>query len=56
MRHHKKIGDFVQVGEPLLTIHSDDRDNQHIKSKLLKHIIITEEKVEKSPLIYETIK
>lgn len=53
---HKKIGDFVQVGEPLLTIHADDKNTQLIKSKLLKHIVITKEKVEKSPLIFETIK
>lgn len=53
---HKKVGDFVKAGESLLTIHSEEEDVQLIKTILLNNIILTEEVVEKLPLIYEIIK
>ncbi len=53
---HKKVGDFVKAGESLLTIHSEEEDVKLIKTILLNNIILTEEVVEKLPLIYEIIK
>ena len=53
---HKKVGDYVQVGESLLTIHSEEKDVQLVKTMLLNNIILTKEAVEKPPLIYEIIK
>lgn len=53
---HKKVGDFVQVGDALLTIHSKDKNIEPIKSMLLKNIFITNQTVEKSPLIFQVIK
>src|SRR5690625_1941781 len=52
---HKKIGDFVQAGESLLTIHSEKEDIEEIKKLLLNNIIISHAKVMELPLIYETI-
>ncbi|HLR60578.1 MAG TPA: pyrimidine-nucleoside phosphorylase [Pseudogracilibacillus sp.] len=52
---HKKVGDFVNVDESILTIHSDDENIEQVKSLLLNNIIISEEKVERLPLIYEII-
>ncbi len=52
---HKKVGDFVNKGEPLLTIHSNDEDINHVKEKLYSNITISGEKVTPPPLIYETI-
>src|SRR5699024_9509256 len=52
---HKKIGDFVQAGESLLTIHSEKEDIEEIKKLLLNNIIISHAKVMELPLIHQTI-
>jgi len=52
---HKKIGDSVKKGEPLLTIHSNMEDVEKVKELLYRSIIITSDKVEAPPLIYTHI-
>ena len=51
---NKKVGDFIQAGELLLTVY----ENKKIKKEeeYLACFEITEEKVEPLPLIYEIIK
>lgn len=52
---HKKIGDYVKEGEPLLTIHANKEDLNSIKEKLYESIKLSSEQVSPPPLIYETI-
>lgn len=53
---HKKIGDYVQQGERLLTIHTNSKAIDPIKEKLLHSIHIkTDETVRPPKLIYDTI-
>ena len=52
---HKKIGDSVKKGEPLLTIHSNMEDVEKVKELLYRSILITSDKVEAPPLIYTHI-
>lgn len=52
---HKKVGDFVEIGESLLTIHSEEENIEQIKTLLLNNIILSHSKTEKLPLIYETL-
>ncbi|EQB36050.1 pyrimidine-nucleoside phosphorylase [Virgibacillus sp. CM-4] len=52
---HKKIGDTVDAGEPLLTIHSNSEEVEEVKEKLYKSISITKEAVEAPTLIYDTV-
>ena len=52
---NKKIGDFVEEGESLLTIYANKEDVESIKERLYKNIQVTEDKVTRPPLIYETI-
>lgn len=52
---HKKIGDKVEKGESLLTIHSNVENVEHIKEKLYQSIRITQTKVEAPKLIHEVI-
>ncbi|WP_430785446.1 pyrimidine-nucleoside phosphorylase [Virgibacillus flavescens] len=52
---HKKVGDSVEEGESLLTIHANDADLQLVKEKLFDSITITKESVEAPPLIYDVI-
>lgn len=51
----KKIGDYVDLGESLVTIHSNLEDVEAIKEKLYNNIIIIKEKVNKPTLIYKEI-
>ncbi|MBO8176673.1 MAG: pyrimidine-nucleoside phosphorylase [Bacillus sp. (in: Bacteria)] len=51
----KKIGDYVQKGESLVTIHSNFEDIEQIKQKLYNNIRISKEKVEAPTLIYGEI-
>ncbi|MEK9197977.1 pyrimidine-nucleoside phosphorylase [Ureibacillus sp. 179-F W5.1 NHS] len=52
---HKKVGDAVQKGESLVTIHSNSEDVSEVMEKLYKHIEIVPEKVEAPTLIKEVI-
>ncbi len=52
---HKKIGDNVTEGEPLLTIHTNSTDIEDVKEKLYKSITISDTPVESPTLIYGTV-
>ncbi|MFC3038982.1 pyrimidine-nucleoside phosphorylase [Virgibacillus xinjiangensis] len=52
---HKKIGDYVKKGEPLLTIHSNQEKISDIKERLYASIKITDNDQEAPPLVYDTI-
>ncbi|SFA72740.1 pyrimidine-nucleoside phosphorylase [Lentibacillus halodurans] len=51
----KKIGDPVQKGESLLTIHANTSAVDNVKDKLYASISIADEAVEALPLIYDNI-
>lgn len=51
---HKKVGDRVEQGEPLLTIHTNRLDIDNIKQKLYDNIKIADHAT-KLPLIYSLI-
>ncbi|GAB6889319.1 pyrimidine-nucleoside phosphorylase [Geobacillus sp. FSL K6-0789] len=52
---HKKIGDRVQKGEALATIHSNRPDVLDVKEKIEAAIRLSPQPVARPPLIYETI-
>ncbi|NBJ70240.1 MULTISPECIES: pyrimidine-nucleoside phosphorylase [Clostridia] len=49
---HKKIGDEVKEGEPLLTIHANSEDVDEVKEKLYGSISISESEIEVPTLIH----
>lgn len=51
---HKKLGDAVQAGDIICTIHANESSIDHVIEKLTKSILISNEKVSQS-LIIETI-
>jgi pyrimidine-nucleoside phosphorylase len=51
----KKIGDYVQKGESLVTIYSNEAEVEDVKQKLYENIKITKEEVEQPTLIYDLI-
>lgn len=52
----KKVGDFVDVGEPLIEIHSrSSKDVKNIENDLSKAIVIKDKPVEKPPLLYGVV-
>jgi len=52
----KKVGDHVEKGEPLLTIHANDRDKlEEAKAQLLTAYSWSDEPVPPLPLFYEVI-
>ncbi|MFJ8256210.1 pyrimidine-nucleoside phosphorylase [Peribacillus asahii] len=51
----KKIGDYVEQGESLVTIYSNVEDVKAVKEKLYNHISISKERVSKPTLIYKEI-
>ncbi|HLS36454.1 MAG TPA: pyrimidine-nucleoside phosphorylase [Bacillota bacterium] len=51
----KKIGDYVNEGDTLITIHSNDKDIAQVKNKLYSSFQMSDEKVSSPTLIYETI-
>ncbi|RID89296.1 pyrimidine-nucleoside phosphorylase [Peribacillus asahii] len=51
----KKIGDYVEQGESLVTIYSNVEDIKAVKEKLYNHISISKERVSKPTLIYKEI-
>ncbi|WP_421379371.1 pyrimidine-nucleoside phosphorylase [Bacillus salacetis] len=52
----KKIGDKVQKGESLVTIHSNTQDIEDVQNKLYESIKVTESKVEAPVLVHGEIK
>lgn len=52
---NKKIGDSVQEGESLLTIHANNSNLDAVKEKLYQSITITTDSVETPTLIYDVI-
>lgn len=52
---HKKVGDAVKEGEPLLTIHSNQESIDNVKNKLYAGIKISKDPAEAPTLIYDTI-
>ncbi|WP_188453739.1 pyrimidine-nucleoside phosphorylase [Virgibacillus oceani] len=52
---HKKIGDHVNEGETLLTIHANQDSIEEVKDKLYASITISDEQVTAPPLIYDTV-
>ncbi|KAF6509866.1 Pyrimidine-nucleoside phosphorylase [Geobacillus stearothermophilus] len=52
---HKKIGDRVQKGEALATIHNNRPDVLDVKEKIEAAIRLSPQPVARPPLIYETI-
>lgn len=48
---HKKVGDFVKEGEPLLTIHSNQEAIEQVKALLYENIKLSSQPVEKPSLI-----
>jgi pyrimidine-nucleoside phosphorylase len=52
---HKKVGDFVQAGDSLVTIHSNQENVQEVIEKIYSAYKLTEEKVTKPTLIYTEI-
>ncbi len=54
---HKKIGDYVEEGEPLLTIHADDLDRlEEARKHLLDAYKWSEAEPSPPPLVYEIIR
>ncbi|MFS0672728.1 pyrimidine-nucleoside phosphorylase [Ornithinibacillus sp. 179-J 7C1 HS] len=52
---HKKVGDSVSKGEPLLTLHSNSKNVDAVIDLIQSSIIVTDEKTEKPTLIYDVI-
>jgi pyrimidine-nucleoside phosphorylase len=52
---NKKVGDQVQEGESLVTIHANKENVQEVIDKLYSHILISKEKVEAPQLIKDII-
>ncbi|MFA1821620.1 pyrimidine-nucleoside phosphorylase [Virgibacillus oceani] len=52
---HKKIGDDVKKGEPMLTIYSNNESVENVKEKLYESISISDKPVEIPELIYDSI-
>jgi pyrimidine-nucleoside phosphorylase len=52
---HKKVGDHVQAGESLVTIHSNKENVQEVIEKIYSAYKLTDEKVAKPTLIYTEI-
>jgi len=52
---HKKVGDRVEKGEPLLTVHANREDIREVLRLLEENIRIAETPVTPPPLIYEII-
>jgi len=52
---NKKVGDYVEAGESLLTIHSQTKQIESIKQSLYNDITISETKVESPQLIKKII-
>jgi pyrimidine-nucleoside phosphorylase len=52
----KKIGDYVEAGQPLVILHANEENPEDSASKINEAYSITDEQPEKLPLIYKVIK
>lgn len=52
---HKKVGNHVKAGDPLVTIHSNQENVQEVIEKIYSAYKLTDEKVAKPTLIYTEI-
>ncbi|MED4203671.1 pyrimidine-nucleoside phosphorylase [Neobacillus mesonae] len=52
---HKKVGDYIQPGEVLVTIHSNQENVEEVIEKIYAAYRLADEKVEKPTLIYTEI-
>jgi pyrimidine-nucleoside phosphorylase len=52
---HKKVGDRVEEGESLVTIHSNKENVQEVIEKIYSAYKVTDEKVDKPTLIYTEV-
>ncbi|MCP8616767.1 pyrimidine-nucleoside phosphorylase [Salirhabdus salicampi] len=52
---HKKVGDYVEKDEPILTIHANDTSIEQVKEKLYSNITIQPERVDPPTLIQDII-
>jgi pyrimidine-nucleoside phosphorylase len=52
---HKKVGDRVEAGESLVTIHSNKENVQEVIEKIYSAYKVTDEKVDKPTLIYTEV-
>ncbi|KYG30703.1 pyrimidine-nucleoside phosphorylase [Alkalihalobacillus trypoxylicola] len=52
---HKKIGDYVEAGQALATLHSNNEQVEEVKSIVKEAYTMINDKVEQNPLIYDTI-
>ncbi|MFC4387716.1 pyrimidine-nucleoside phosphorylase [Gracilibacillus marinus] len=53
---HKKIGDYVAMDEPLVTLHADTESLNQVIDIIRKAFTINEKKVDKNKMIYDVIK
>lgn len=49
---HHKVGDYVEAGQPLFTMHANHEDYDEVKQALLAAHVWSQEKVEPLPLFY----
>ncbi|MDT2012533.1 pyrimidine-nucleoside phosphorylase [Carnobacterium divergens] len=52
---HKKVGDSVTAGEPLVTVYANSQAIDDVKVKIYENIFITKEKVAEPTLIHQII-
>lgn len=52
---HKKVGDSVAAGEPLVTVYANSQAIDDVKAKIYENIFITKEKVAEPTLIHQII-
>ncbi|AOA00610.1 pyrimidine-nucleoside phosphorylase [Carnobacterium divergens] len=52
---HKKVGDSVTAGEPLVTVYANSQAIDDVKTKIYENIFITKEKVAEPTLIHQII-
>jgi len=52
---NKKVGDKVEIGESLVTVHSNSEEVANVVEKIYDSYMISKEEVEKKPLIYDVI-
>ncbi len=53
---HKKVGDYVQQGERLVTIYASEEDVKEVESMIHEAYVIGKAPVNKRPLIYQTVR
>jgi pyrimidine-nucleoside phosphorylase len=53
---HKKIGDPIQIGESLATIHANSEDFDQVMSKIYESILIQAQSVTPPPLLVGEVK